>query len=135
MNPFELKMQEEKARKEAERLKKKENDKKHDPFIQKTSYETVEKPLAPLAKKNESISFFKPKEEMKTEKEEVKAPPAIVKPEVAPVEEEKKQNQEINKDTKPAETQGGEEDFKKSLAAMIGRGKPGAKRSTVVVKP
>lgn len=44
MNPFELKMQEEKARKEAERMKKKENDKKNDPFIQKTSYETVEKP-------------------------------------------------------------------------------------------
>ena len=33
-------MQEEKARKEAERMKKKEDDKKNDPFIQKTSFES-----------------------------------------------------------------------------------------------
>jgi|TARA_B110000305_G_C19284809_1_gene561167 hypothetical protein len=48
-------------------------------------------------------------------------------------EEEKKENPEIKKESKTetAEAQG-EDDFKKSLAAMIGRGKP--KRSTVAVK-
>ena len=55
VNPFELRMQEEKARKEAERMKKKEDDKKNDPFIQKTAYESVPKPIAPEVKKNDSI--------------------------------------------------------------------------------
>ena len=143
LNPFELKMQEEKARKEAERMKKKEDDKKNDPFIQKTSFESVPKPLvAPAVKKHDSVSFFKPKEEMKEKTEEVQAPPAIVKPQLGSTfvptpktvtEEEKKENPEIKKESKTetAEAQG-EDDFKKSLAAMIGRGKP--KRSTVAVK-
>lgn len=133
LNPFELKMQEEKARKEAERMKKKEDDKKNDPFIQKTSFES--KLSAPP--KKESIQFFKPKEEMKdiVDEKEIKVQEEAKKPEVAPVKEEKKLNPEIKKESKPAESKEGEDDFKKSLAAMIGRGKPGAKRSTVAVKP
>ena len=70
LNPFELNLKCRKRKsaknleslKEAERMKKKEDDKKNYLFFQKTSFESVLKPLvAPIVKKNDFVSFFKPK--------------------------------------------------------------------------
>ena len=74
-------------------MKKKEEDKKNDPFIQKTAFVSTLKPQEPV-KKNVSIEFFRPKEEVKEKvtAEEVKATEgpntvAVTKPQP---EEEKK---------------------------------------------